>query len=235
MDVAGPGEGRRHQRAETIRSIGHIKRLRLQQNSRSEMVLKSRERAVENAESEPAVNSLRSRPWTTWCIYGGPTTRVTAVAPSMAPQAASVFSESERLARALSTPLGRPGWSMNEGERRPPRPEAVPQHPIGVGPCGGVAPPRPMHYLRSRIESRQGHRGDHVQYRRCPFPDTLRCPRRIAVSQTKPVLLRERCGSAFGSTHEGGATPPATEDVARTPVDVCAWQGRRSPLAAFGG
>jgi len=60
MDVAGPGEGRRHQRAETIRSIGHIKRLRLQQNSRSEMVLKSRERAVENAESEPALNSLRS-------------------------------------------------------------------------------------------------------------------------------------------------------------------------------
>jgi len=235
MDVAGPREGRRHQRAETIRSIGHIKRLRLQQNSRSEMVLKSRERAVENAESEPAVNSLRSRPWTTWCIYGGPTTRVAAVAPSMAPQAASVFSESERLARALSTPLGRPGWSMNEGERRPLRPKVGRQHRVGVGPAAASLPlvgqghhDRPFPAPNDDGHSRAGHRGTASSFGDVPSHTPHAVPGLYGLVN-EISRCRALSGSAFGSRYEGGATPPAVENVDPGLVDVRPLRGVAPP------
>jgi len=136
---------------------------------------------------------------------------------------------------------GRPAVSECEGERRPVRPEVVPQHPVGVGPCVGVAPPRWSGSSRppcircttTTDHSRAGHRGDSVQFRRCPSPLTPRCPQRFAVSPTRPALLRARSGSAFGSTHEGGATPPAVGNVDPRLVDVCPLRGRRSPLAAI--
>ncbi len=37
--------------------------------------------------------------------------------------------------------VGQPKESRARGERRPLRPRVVPQHPVGVGPSGGVAPP----------------------------------------------------------------------------------------------
>src|SRR5688572_12056847 len=40
-------------------------------------------------------------------------------------------------------------------------------------------------------------------------------------------------GSAFGSTHEGGATPPAVGNVDPRLVDVCPLRGRRSPSQQF--
>jgi hypothetical protein len=63
-------------------------------------------------------------------------------------------------------------------------------------------------------------RGDSVRFRRCPFSHTPRCPRFFTVSSTKSGCCRALSGSAFGSTHEGGATPPAVENVDPTSVDV---------------
>ena len=83
------------------------------------------------------------------------------------------------------------------------------------------------------LESEKGHGGDNVQSRRCPSPRTPRCPQPFAVSPTRPALLRVRSGSAFGSAHKGGATPPAVENVDASLVDVCPLRGRRSPLAAI--
>ena len=83
-------------------------------------------------------------------------------------------------------------------------------------------------YCAARSQSEQpsqgrkrGHRGDNVQLRRCPSPHTPRCPRSFAVPPRKPARLRARSGSAFGSRYEGGATPPAAEDVDPNAVDVC--------------
>ena len=132
-----------------------------------------------------------------------------------------------------TTGSGRPTVSVCEGERRPLRSEAGPQLPVGVGPTG-VAPPRlSVLCWKSRLESEKGHGGDNVQSRRCPSPRTPRCPQPFAVSPTRPALLRVRSGSAFGSAHKGGATPPAVENVDASLVDVCPLRGRRSPLAAI--
>jgi len=81
--------------------------------------------------------------------------------------------------------------------------------------------------------SEKGHRGDSVQSRQCPFSHTLRCPQPSAVSPTNPAQLHARSGSAFGSAHEGGATPPAVENVDPTPVDVCPLRDVAPPSQQF--
>jgi hypothetical protein len=77
---------------------------------------------------------------------------------------------------------------------------------------------------------KRGHGGDNVELQRCPFPDTLRCPRPFTIQPTKLALLRARSGSAFGSRYRGGATPPPLGNVDPSAVDVCPLRGRRSPL-----
>ena len=118
--------------------------------------------------------------------------------------------------------------SVCEGERRPLRPEVVPQHSVGVGPCGGGAPPSlvrlittalyPPHNDDGRFES-----GTPRGQRPVSAMSLLTHP---TLSPVLCSLVNEisRCralsGSAFGSTHEGGATPPACENVDARPVDV---------------
>ena len=76
----------------------------------------------------------------------------------------------------------------------------------------------------------RGQRGDNVQFRRCPFPHTPRCPYSIAIRPTKSASLCVLTGSTLGSRYEGGATPPPAGNVDPTTVDVCPLVGRRSPL-----
>ena len=130
----------------------------------------------------------------------------------------SVGLDSQRK-RAFHGPLsehsGRPKWSMSEGERRPLRPEVVPQHPVGVGPCGSVAPPRWSGPSRPRCirrttttdHSRAGHRGDNVQFRRSPSPRTPRCPRFFAVSSTKSAAAARSPGRPSGRLTRGERRP----------------------------
>ena len=151
----------------------------------------------------------------------------------------SCFAAPSSRSHLATTGSGRPTVSVCEGERRPLRPEVVPQHPVGVGPCGGVAPPRwsgssrpPFRRTTTTDHSRAGHRGDSGQSRRCPSPRTPRCPQPIAVSPTRPALLRALSGSAFGSTHEGGATPLRSKRRPKSGRRL-SLRGRRSPLAAI--
>ena len=196
-------------------------------------------------------SAIRVRPW---AIGNGPTTRFLTPTPAMAPQSAChprtlgtapaeiclVSPLRHRDPTSQQPALGDPQCRCARGSDAPCGRKSWPQHPVGVGPCGGVAPPRwsgssrPPCIRRTTTtdHSRAGHRGDSVQFRRCPSPHTPRCPRPFAVSPTRSALLRVRSGSAFGSTHEGGATPPAVENVDPSPVDVCPLRGRRSPLAA---
>jgi hypothetical protein len=89
---------------------------------------------------------------------------------------------------------------------------------------GGATPPQtesrdptyclrwPLRWRRSPSPSqRKKYEADNVQFRRCPPPLTPRCPHRFAVSPKRRALPRVRAGSAFGSNHEGGATPPRTK------------------------
>jgi hypothetical protein len=64
----------------------------------------------------------------------------TCAGPRRLPKAV-LFRRSITRSHLATTDSGRPTVSECEGERRPLRPEVVPQHPIGVSPCGGVAPP----------------------------------------------------------------------------------------------
>jgi hypothetical protein len=115
-----------------------------------------------------------------------------------------------------------PTVSECEGERRPLPPEVVPQDTVCVVPAASSS--RLACRCRAGVRGpshKKRLRGDNAQFRRSPSPRTPRCPQPIAVSPTTPVLLRAPSGSAFGSTHEGGATPPPSEDVARRLVDVC--------------
>jgi hypothetical protein len=118
---------------------------------------------------------------------------------------------------------GRPTVSASEGERRPLRPEVGPQHPVGVGPCGGVAPPRwsgssrPPCIRRTTTtdHSRAGHRGDSVQFRRCPFSHTPRCPRFFAVSLTKSTAAALSLGRPSGRLTRGERRPLQSETSTR--------------------
>ena len=178
-----------------------------------------------------------------WAIGNGPTTRFLTVTPTMAPQSAcrpttlgTVPAEICMFRRSVISTSGRPTVSVFERGATPPAAGCRAPTPCRCWPLPRRRSPSlvraPCIRRTTADRSTAGHRGDSVQFRRCPSPRTPRCPQPFEMPPTRPALLRARSGSAFGSTHEGGATPPAVENVDPSLVDVCPLRGRRSPLAA---
>ena len=135
---------------------------------------------------------------------------------------------------------GRPTVSVCEGERRPLRPEVVPQHPVGVGPCSGVAPPRWSGHQDRAVSGAQRRQtirerdtdgtassfGDVPSHTPHAVPGSSQsCQRNQRLPRSPWVGLRV--------DSRGGSDAPCGRKPRRKPGRRLSPAGRRSPLAAI--
>ena len=133
---------------------------------------------------------------------------------------------------------GRPTVSVCEGERRPLRLEVVPQHDVGVGPCGGVAPPRwsgssrPRRMRRTTTtdHSRGDTEGTTSSFGGVPYRSPHAVPGSLQSRQRNQPAAALSLGRPSGRLTRGERRPLRLKNVDRSLVDVCP-RGDVAPLS----